>query len=120
MDRSEGKNMKIPLVSLGLDCENKKIDVVGDYDDYQDSMLHSGYKKEGYNTRTEENEKSVLVIDEDRIGFEIYFYQCSLGIETAKEFWTASHYKSDLKYRAINIAKYLSQNTKSFLSIQKE
>lgn len=113
--------MKIPLIDLGLSCEKKEV-MEYPINDIHFVIKHVGEIEQaiGYNTRTEENEKSVLVIDEDRIGFEIYFYQCSLGIETAKEFWTASHYKSDLKYRAINIAKYLSQNTKSFLSIQKE
>lgn len=65
MDRSEGKNMKIPLVYLGLDCEKKPLIHLNDITRgkiNREVLIDLVY--EGYNTRTAENENSVLVIDE--------------------------------------------------------
>lgn len=92
---------KIPLPELGLDCEKIKAcpfhtkDTIGCSYCNEDNM---------YNTRTAENEKSVLVIDEEKLEDVLL------------------HWMSTTIYSMIGkgLAKHLSQNAKSFMRIEKE
>lgn len=96
--------MKIPLPELGLDCEKKDIENVKE--EYEE------INNIGYNTRTAENEKSVLFIDEEKLG---RYFQ--------------SQVKSNIKWEDLGNphrdayilkAKRLIEHAKSFMRIEKE
>lgn len=132
MDRSEGKNMKIPLVSLGLDCEKKELKkCVHNWVWSNNEGRHYCQKCQdwsylanntvsvstdslpvmGYNTRTAENEKSVLVIDSQNLE--------NLIRKFADKLWENRH-RNIHEIDQENLAKFLSQNAKSYVRIEKE
>lgn len=94
---------KIPLTSLGMDCKNKPNPSYASHID-------------GYNTRTLENAKSVLEIDEEKLAMELH-------AEERKEFgfgyqWENERIIRKNQYR--NLAKHLSQKASFFMKITKQ
>lgn len=86
--------MRIPLPELGLDCEKKDIENVKE--EYEE------INNIGYNARTAENEKSVLVIDVMKLKQVIM-----------------KAYKLSSDWREYDgMAAEIAQNAKSFISIK--
>lgn len=99
--------MKIPLPELGLDCEKLKCNIHG----HRNSDLGgcNCFEVSIYNQRTAENENSVLVIDEEKqamIMWQKFSSKVGFYPVSAKE--------------CVEMVKYLSQNAKSFMRIEKE
>lgn len=102
--------MKIPLTDLGLDCEKRKIPKyfkVGEEGNIN-------YDR-GYNEKSSENQKAVLVIDEEKLRLELIplIAQLVCEWEIRPRFGEGSD-RSDL---IIKFTKDLSQNAKSFIKI---
>lgn len=75
------------------------------------------YRQKLINTRTEENSKSVLDINEEKLAMELYWLEGFNSNPQKKELaWKICRNKLDY----IDTAKHLSKNATSFLSIKKE
>lgn len=137
--------MKIPLPELGLDCEKKELKDCPfcGYQPENDNRttVHSETEKisvnfgffcrkcgvskgcypterkaiDAWNTRTSENQKAVLVIDEEKLRLELIplIAQLVCEWEIRPRFGEGSD-RSDL---IIKFTKDLSQNAKSFIKI---
>lgn len=134
--------MKIPLSELGLDCEKKElkdcpfcgsmVSFIGEARAFDNifvgkigqiicpncfSRAHGDMRKKeecvkAWNTRTAENEKSVLVIEEDILARAIFLWaQNRKSIEYTDVYSTNN---------SISLSEHLSQNAKSFMRIEKE
>lgn len=111
--------MKIPLPELGLDCEKEflrprmTIKCPEEINPKNWPTYSHGYIQ-GINQRTAENEKSVLVIDEEKYAkelFEICEYPNPEKWEETEE-WNREVWRKR--------ASIISQNAKSFMRIEKE
>lgn len=121
--------MKIPLPELGLDCEKKELKDCPFCGHEANNFMASGapvwcanshcglnngvMTKELWNTRTAENAKSVLVIDENNFAQEI----SNVIFPNSTTLWKVLPEEAKRTFK--DYAKHLSQNAASFMRIEK-